>query len=75
MIHIANFDSGFKGRVFKDRTLGMQSDLTCVGYGDNGSNGSPYFVGIYVDNKSVSIKTVLMKNAEFINFMPTGTPS
>ena len=67
MIHISNFDTDFKGRTFKDRSLGMQSDLTCIGYGDN--QGNPYFVGMYVDQqyKSVNIKTVLMKNAEFVS--------
>jgi len=73
MIIISNFDGDFKGRTFKDRTLGIQSDLTCVGYGDNGSNGNPFFVGMYIDkqSKSVNLKTVLMKNAEF--FPPSTT--
>lgn len=66
MIHITNFDNDFNGRTFKDRSLGMQTDLTCVGYGDN--QGNPYFVGMYVDanTNSVHFKTVLVKNAEFL---------
>lgn len=75
MIHIAGFDTEFKGRVFKDRTLDMQSNLTCIGYGDNGSNGSPYLVGMYVDNSVVKFKTVLLKNAEFIATGASATPT
>jgi hypothetical protein len=63
MINIPNFEAGFVGRIFKDRTLGVQSDMTCIGYGDN--QGNPYFVGMYVDTTSVGFKTVLVKNAEF----------
>lgn len=66
MIHITNFDSLFAGRKFKDRSLGMQTDLTCVGYG--GNEGSPFFIGCYDDpqTKTSHFKTVLMKNAEFL---------
>ncbi len=66
MIHITNFDADFYGKTFKDRSVGMQSDLTCIGYGDN--QGNPYFVGMYADQqtKSVGYKTVLLKNAEFL---------
>ena len=68
MIYITKFDSDFNGRMFKDRTLGTQSVLTCVGYGDNDSNGNPYFVGMYMDTtvqKTVRFKTVLMRDVEF----------
>jgi hypothetical protein len=63
MIHIANFDTDYVGRTFTDRSLGMQTDLTCVGYGDN--QGNPYIVGMYADQNSVNFKTVLLKNAVF----------
>lgn len=65
MIHITEFDKQFYGKSFKDRTLGMQSDLTCIGYGAN--EGSPFFIGMYVctSTGTVNTKTVLMKNAEF----------
>lgn len=66
MIHISNFETVFARRKFKDKTIGTQSDLTCVGYGSN--EGSPFFIGIYDDQntKSTHFKTVLMKNAEFL---------
>jgi len=66
MLYLSNFDTDFKGRGFEDKTLGMQSDMVCVGYGDN--QGNPYFVGMYVDQtrKTVHFKTVLIKNAEFV---------
>jgi hypothetical protein len=66
MIHLSNFDTEIKGRVFKDKTLRMQADLTCVGYGDN--QGNPYFIGMYADTttNTVHFKTVLVKNAEFV---------
>lgn len=66
MIHITEFDKQFYGKTFKDRTLGMQSDLICIGYGDN--QGNPYFVGMYIcqNTKTVNVKTVLLKNAEFV---------
>jgi hypothetical protein len=65
MIHLTNFDVDFYGRTFTDRSLGIQTDMTCVGYGDN--QGNPYIVGMYVDQqtKSVNLKTALIKNAEF----------
>lgn len=68
MIHIADFEKDFKGRTFRDKTVGTQSDLTCIGYGDNGDNGNPYFVGMYADaaRGTVGFKTVLMKNADFV---------
>lgn len=66
MIHIANFDSVFAGRKFKDKNLGMQSDLICIGYG--GNDEAQFFIGSYVDanTDNTYVKTVLMKNAEFL---------
>ncbi len=66
MIHITNFDSVFAGRKFKDKTLGTQSDLICVGFG--GTESAQFFVGSYDDaNGNTHFKTVLMKNTEFLN--------
>jgi len=66
MLHIANFEQEFYGRTFKERLVSMQSDLTCIGYGDN--QGNPYFIGMYVNQQtqSVNFRTVLLKNAEFL---------
>jgi hypothetical protein len=65
MINIPEFDTVFKGKKFSDKTIGMQSDLVCVGYGDN--QGNPYFLGVYEDTvrKIICTKTVLIKNADF----------
>lgn len=69
MIVIANFETDFKGRLFKDKLVESQSNLTCIGYGDNGDNGNPYFLGMYVNTATgaVGFKTVLMKNTEFVS--------
>jgi hypothetical protein len=64
MIHISNFDQDFNKRKFKDRSTGIGSDLTVIGYGDN--QGNPYLIGIYSENNQVGLKTVLLKNVEFI---------
>ncbi len=69
MINLSCFDTDFKGRTFKDISLSdMQAPLTCVGYGDNGSNGGPYLVGMYTEDSTnrVRLKTVLLKQAAFV---------
>ncbi len=65
MIHIANFETEFKGRKFKSST---GTEYVCVGYGDNNSNGNPYLVGLYKDatTNRVTLKTTLLKDIEFI---------
>lgn len=67
MIYLSDFDIDFKGRTFRDRNI-SGSDLTCVGYGDNGDNGNPYFMGMYANTARgvVGFRTVLVKNSDFI---------
>lgn len=68
MITLPNFDADFKNKKFKDTGLG--TEYVCVGYGDNDSNGNPYFVGVKegtVPGKTVIPRTVLFKNVEFVS--------
>ncbi len=66
MIHITDFDSVFAKRKFKDKKLGTQSDLICVGYG--GTKSAQFFIGCYDDQQgNTHFKTVLVRDAEFIN--------
>jgi hypothetical protein len=60
MINISDFDTDFKGRKFKDN---LNIEYVIVGYGDNGSNGNPYLVGLAGDG---SLRTTLFKNVTFI---------
>lgn len=66
MIHLANFDADFKGRNFVDTSIGSPTQYACIGYGDNGSNGNPYFVGMTGTSTGVVVRTVLFKNALFV---------
>jgi hypothetical protein len=63
MIYLAKFDEKYVGRTFRDKNS-AGSDLVCVGYGDN--QGNPYLVGSYDVNNQSNLKTVLLKNAEFL---------
>jgi hypothetical protein len=62
MIHIANFDTEMKGKTFDEDCGG--TTYTCVGYGDN--RGNPYLVGMYANGDKIYLKTVLLKNVEFL---------
>lgn len=64
MIHISNFDANFTGRTFRDTSSGVSGLYTIVGYGDN--QGNPYLVGLVEDKGRVFVKTVLLKNVEFV---------
>ena len=64
MIHLSNFETELKGKTFKDTTLGMGTTYSCIGYGDN--QGNPYLVGLTASPNGAGIKTVLLKNVEFI---------
>jgi hypothetical protein len=65
MIHIANFDTEFKGRKFKNEN---GTEFTTVGYGEN--QGNPYLIGLTTENSlgvnKVLIRTTLLKNIEFV---------
>jgi len=61
MIHIANFDTEFKGRKFKNEN---GTEFATVGYGEN--QGNPYLIGLTTDNGKVLIRTTLLKNVEFV---------
>jgi hypothetical protein len=70
MIHIAKFDTEFVGRQFK---TGTGTVYTIVGYGDNGSNGNPYLVGLSADsNGNVVLRTERFKD---ITLLPAATPA
>jgi hypothetical protein len=69
MINIPKFDADFVGRQFK---TGTGTVYTIVGYGDNGSNGNPYLVGLNGDNGRVTLRTELFKNIELL---PVATPA
>ena len=63
MIHIANFDTIFKGRKFKD--LATDIEYVCVGYGD--CTNAPYWVGIATSiNRGNLTRTILFRTAEFL---------
>lgn len=62
MIHISDFDADFKGRKFVDST--NTETYVIVGYGDNGSNGNPYLVGLHPTEGT--LKTVLFKHVKFV---------
>ena len=66
MILINNFETEFKGRKFKK--AGENTEYVCVGYGDNGSNGNPYLVGLTEGPTpgQAMLVTVLFKTAVFI---------
>lgn len=63
MLTIFQFDTRFDGKNFKDTTHSAfpQPEYECVGYGDN--QGNPYLIGL---NNKFQLKTVLLKNVEFI---------
>jgi hypothetical protein len=69
MIHLSNFDTDFKGRQFKTNTGTV---YTIVGYGDNGSNGNPYLVGLLNDAGRTVLRTERFKDIELL---PAATPS
>ena len=71
MIHISNFDAEYKGKIFIDKSI-VGTEYICVGYGDN--QGNPYLVGLAEGScpNRVTIKTVLLKNVEFVP-APTAT--
>ena len=71
MINIPSFEKSFVGRTFVD-TGASSTQLTCIGYGDNGSNGAPYLVGMYNTSAGVKFKTVLLRTCEFV---PVTTPT
>jgi hypothetical protein len=67
MINIPNFEVELKGKKFKDTSLGASVEYVVVGYGDN--QGNPYLIGL-TDGGTPDrtfIKTVLLKNVEFIS--------
>jgi hypothetical protein len=68
MIHISNFDTEMKGKTFTDTS--SNKTLSCIGYGDN--QGNPYLVGLLATPNGAAMKTVLLKNVEFIA-TPTAT--
>lgn len=72
MTYIADFDGRFKDRKFKSSS--NTDVLTCIGYGDNGSNGNPFWIGAMDDpnTKNTIVKTELMKNCVFL---PTVAPT
>jgi hypothetical protein len=66
MINIPKFETDFVGRQFK---TGTGSTYTIVGYGDNGSNGNPYLVGLAADsNGQVILRTERFKD---VTLLPT----
>ena len=69
MINIPKFDTEFVGRQFK---TGTGTVYTIVGYGDNGSNGNPYLVGLNYDNGRVVLRTERFKDVELL---PAATPA
>ena len=64
MIHLINFEKEFVGKEFTD--LSQRTTYTCVGYGDNGSKGNPYLVGMYNDGGKIGFLTVLLNHVKII---------
>lgn len=70
MIHLTKFDTEWAERQFK---TGTGTVYTIVGYGDNGSNGNPYLVGLTTDsNGQVILRTERFKD---ITLIPPATPA
>ena len=63
MVYLHNFETEFKGKKFKSD---MGVEYTCIGYGDNDSNGNPYLIGVNDKNGRIVIRTILFKNLEFV---------